>query len=90
MSVMMNCRQYLFMLTSEQLNEADWLTRFQASQHRMMCRRCKTFTRNDAALSQITEAFRDRLLDPTPPEPALPPSTRPSPQPDEDEGSGKL
>lgn len=69
MPVMMKCRQYVFLLTSGQLEEAGWLTRTQASQHRLMCRHCRAFTRNDQALDRIMAGYRDRLTsDDEPPE----------------------
>ena len=69
MPVMMKCRQYVFMLSSGQLDEADWLTRIQAGQHRMMCRHCRAFSRNDQALDDIVTGYRDRLInDDDPPE----------------------
>ena len=90
MSMMMSCKQYLFVLTSGQLEEAGWLTRAQAGQHRLMCKRCRTFTRNDAMLDQLTTAWRDRLLDPNrPDEVATIEGDRALPS-DQDVGSGKL
>ena len=90
MSMMMSCKQYLFVLTSGQLEDAGWLTRAQAGQHRLMCKRCRTFTRNDAMLDQLTTAWRDRLLDPNrPDEVATIEGDRSLPS-DQDVGSGKL
>lgn len=50
----MNCKQYVFALTSGQLEEASTIVRMDARVHRWMCPNCRAFTRNDA---QITEAL---------------------------------
>ena len=90
MSMMMSCQQYLFVLTSGQLEEAGWLTRAQAGQHRLMCRRCRTFTRNDAMLDQLTMAWRDRLLGPNQSGEASTAGDDRTLPSDQDTGSGKL
>ncbi len=63
---MMTCKQYVFQLGSGQLNEADTGTRLQARLHRLMCRHCRAFTRNDQALSAILQAARERATAPQP------------------------
>ncbi len=67
---MMKCREYIFKLTSGQLAQATGFERFLALQHRMMCGRCRAFTKNDAHLDRILKSYRDRLLAPVPEEPA--------------------
>lgn len=90
MTVMMSCQQYLFVLTSGQLDEAGWLTRAQAGQHRLVCRRCRAFSHNDAMLDQLTTAWRDRLTSPDRADPAVPPSDNQVHPSGQGEGSGKL
>jgi len=71
----MKCQTYIFRLTSGQLDEASWAERLQAAQHRLICHRCRAFTRNDAQLTQIVRDFREHLTDPTAPPDDLPPGT---------------
>lgn len=47
------CREYIFLLTSGQLDDPDWNLKLRATQHRLACRRCRAFTRNDEALDRI-------------------------------------
>ncbi|MFN4264469.1 MAG: hypothetical protein ACK4F8_01835 [Aquabacterium sp.] len=54
---MMNCKQYVFSLTSGQLDEAPTRVRMEARVHRWMCPYCRAFTRNDAALTQILTQY---------------------------------
>lgn len=58
---MMNCRDYIFQLTSGQLNQAGSLDRFWAAQHRLICRRCRAFSRNDQQLDAILDSYRAHL-----------------------------
>lgn len=58
---MMHCKEYTFLLTSGQLDTATGLPRFWAAQHRLMCPRCRAFTRNDRALDQVLAHYRDHL-----------------------------
>ena len=58
---MMKCKEYIFKLTSGQFDDADLMTRLQASQHRLICRRCRAFTRNDSKLDQILADYRDHV-----------------------------
>lgn len=66
---MMNCREYIFKLTSGQLSQAGSIERFWAAQHRWICTRCRTFTRNDQQLDAILDNYREHLVQPqsTPP-----------------------
>jgi hypothetical protein len=67
---MMSCQHYVFLLSSGQLDEADTGTRWQAGLHRLMCRHCRAFTRNDQALDAILKAARERAMAPQPPDQA--------------------
>lgn len=58
---MMNCRDYIFKLTSGQLKQATNLDRFWAAQHRLICRRCRSFSRNDQQLDTILDDYREHL-----------------------------
>jgi hypothetical protein len=62
----MKCQTYIYQLTSGQLDNAGWLPRLQAAQHRLICHRCRAFTRNDAQLSQIVRDFQAHLSQPQP------------------------
>lgn len=73
----MKCAQYIFKLTSGQLGaDAPASERAQAALHRLVCRQCREFARNDAALDDILGAYRQALQtpdSPLPPGPAKPP-----------------
>lgn len=58
---MMTCQNYIFKLTSGQLEEAGTVERLWAVQHRMMCSRCRAFTRNDQRLDDIMQAYKEQL-----------------------------
>jgi len=59
--MMMQCRDYVFQLTSGQLDEASAGTRLEARVHRWICVRCRAFTHNDAVLTQVLASRRERL-----------------------------
>ncbi len=63
---MMKCKTYVFKLTSGQFAKAPLTTRMEAGMHRWMCRHCRAFTANDAALDGILQAYRDKLQEPGP------------------------
>ena len=58
----MDCKRYIFELTSGRLAEADLGTKAQARLHRMMCSHCRAFTHNDATLSQVLDGWRERSV----------------------------
>lgn len=60
----MNCRTYIDLLTSGRLQDADLAQRNAARLHRLLCRYCRTFTRNDATLDQMLAAYRQNLHTP--------------------------
>lgn len=61
----MNCRDYVFKLSSGQLNEdASASDRLGAALHRLSCRYCRAFTHNDAALSRILAGLREDMQRP--------------------------
>ena len=70
---MMNCRDYIFKLTSGQLSQAGSMERFWAVQHRWICTRCRAFTRNNQQLDTIVSSYREHLARP---DGTLPPDTR--------------
>lgn len=63
---MMKCKEYIFKLSSGQLRGAATSERLWAFQHRLICRRCRAFTKNDATLDRVLEAYRNGLLTPPP------------------------
>lgn len=77
----MNCQQYLFKLTSGQLQDAPASERMQAALHRLVCRHCRDFSHNDAMLDQALGAWRARLQEAPPAAPpdgdAAPPAASP-------------
>jgi len=60
MKLMLVCQEYVFLLTSGQLDEASWDLKLRARQHRLMCRRCRDFTHNDEALDRILDERKAR------------------------------
>lgn len=60
----MKCKEYIYRLTSGQLAQAGLVDRFWAAQHRMVCKRCTAFTRNDARLDDIVQGYREHLARP--------------------------
>lgn len=69
----MKCREYIFQLTSGQMEEAGTAGKIAAWQHRMICFRCRAFTRNDQALQDMLKGYSEHLQTPPPP-PAKPSS----------------
>jgi hypothetical protein len=63
-----DCRRFVFLLTSGELEEAGWLTRLQAGQHKLVCRHCRAFAANDRQLDDIVRAQRERLQRPDEPD----------------------
>lgn len=57
---MLTCKEYIFKLTSGQLAEAGKIDRLWAWQHRLICRRCRTFTENDQTLSHLLDQYREQ------------------------------
>jgi hypothetical protein len=65
---MMRCREYIFLLTSDQLQEAGTALALQARLHRLVCRHCRAFTRNDQQLlAALAQQRQNDLLALTPP-----------------------
>ncbi|MGE5450503.1 MAG: hypothetical protein ACM3VZ_01495 [Acidobacteriota bacterium] len=61
---MMKCKDYVFRLTSGQLQSAPADERIEARLHWMVCRHCRAFTRNDARLDAILTDYKGRLQSP--------------------------
>ena len=70
----MKCRDYIFQLTSGQLDDAGTATQIAAWQHRMVCFRCRAFTRNNNALNDLLKGYGEHLQ--TPPAPPSEPSKK--------------
>jgi hypothetical protein len=60
----MNCQTYIFKLSSGQLEEAGTVERLWATQHRLMCGKCRAFTKNDAQLTRIMAEHQQRAWAP--------------------------
>ena len=60
----LTCRDYIFKLTSGQLKEAGLVERLRAAEHRLVCRHCRAFTRNDARLDTILRTYQAHLETP--------------------------
>ncbi|MCC2637052.1 MAG: hypothetical protein K0Q68_771 [Moraxellaceae bacterium] len=58
---MMKCREYIFLLTSGRLEQAPAGRRMEAGMHRLMCRKCRAFTRNDSRLDSMLADYREAL-----------------------------
>ncbi|HET8871043.1 MAG TPA: hypothetical protein VFM48_11380 [Aquabacterium sp.] len=63
---MMTCKEYIFKLTSGQLEEASLTERFLATSHRLICPYCRAFTKNDVRLDGILQDYKERVLQPPP------------------------
>jgi len=59
---MMNCREYINLLTSDRLSQA-LTTRVEGALHRLICRNCRTFTRNDEKLRAVIHEHQTKMLD---------------------------
>lgn len=58
---MMKCREYVFLLTSGRLKEAPAALRLEAGMHRLLCRYCRAFARNDHRLDTLLDDYREAL-----------------------------
>ena len=58
----MKCRDYIFTLTSGQLQEASSLQRIWIKKHLLICRYCRRFTHNDRQLSDILRHRHEEML----------------------------
>ena len=60
----MKCKEYVFKLTSGQLDDAPLDERLQAKLHVTMCKYCRAFTRNDRKLDAVLVGFKAHLIKP--------------------------
>lgn len=60
----MKCRDYIFKLTSGQLEDAPLSLRLDARLHLLACSRCRAFTSNNKKLDRILTAYRQELQSP--------------------------
>lgn len=58
----MKCKDYIFKLTSGQLDDAPADQRLQAKFHLMICKYCRAFTRNDAKLDTVLAGYREQVV----------------------------
>ena len=54
----MKCQDYVFRLTSGQLAESPTREQWAARWHRVVCRHCRAFTRNDAVLTEVLQRHK--------------------------------
>jgi hypothetical protein len=65
----MKCRQYIFLLTSDQLAQASYMQALEAGVHRWVCHQCRRFTRNDELLLELlAQQHEAQLQGLTPPD----------------------
>lgn len=55
----MNCKDYVFKLSSDQLKNAPLTLKMEARLHCLMCKYCRAFTHNDQRLDQIIDDYRE-------------------------------
>jgi hypothetical protein len=60
----MKCKEYVFKLTSGQLDDAPLDERMQAKLHIAICKYCRAFTRNDAKLDAVLAGYKEHLARP--------------------------
>ncbi|HET8706902.1 MAG TPA: hypothetical protein VFM46_11435, partial [Pseudomonadales bacterium] len=53
------CKEYIFKLTSGQFENAPLIVKLDARMHRMICKYCRAFTKNDQTLDQVIEGYRE-------------------------------
>ncbi len=58
----MKCREFIFLQTSGQLNQASFSLRSSAAMHRWMCVKCRSFARNDVLLDGLLAEWRESLM----------------------------
>ena len=59
----MKCKEYVFKLTSGQLDEAPLGERMQARMHRLACKACRAFTHNDQKLGTVLADYKKHLTE---------------------------
>lgn len=55
----MTCKEYIYQLTSGQLRQAPFSVKLEARMHRIICKYCRAFTRNDDQLDKIITGYRE-------------------------------
>jgi len=63
---MMNCKEYIFKLTSGQFEQAPIGLKLQAALHRMVCKYCRAFTENDKQLTQMLASYKAHMTEKRP------------------------
>lgn len=59
----MKCQQYVFLVSSGQLTRASTTQKGLAKAHYLMCPNCRNFTKNDALLTRVVQAHKQKMLD---------------------------
>lgn len=60
----MKCKEYVFKLTSGQLDNAPVDQRLQAKFHLVLCKYCRAYTRNDDKLGAVLKGYKANLVKP--------------------------
>lgn len=59
----MTCKEYIHLLTSGQLANASLGVKMDARLHRMICKYCRSFTKNDKHLDDILQRYKEYKLE---------------------------
>lgn len=59
----MKCKEYVFKLTSGQLDDASVGDRLQARLHLVTCKACRAFTQNDQTLDAVLADYKKHVLE---------------------------
>lgn len=63
---MMNCRDFIDLITSGKLEEASPWQKAHAKMHGFLCKKCSTFSKNDDLLHQLLNERKQLLKNPPP------------------------
>ncbi|MCP5325885.1 MAG: hypothetical protein H7A09_06110 [Oceanospirillaceae bacterium] len=61
---MMKCREYIFLISSGKIDDASVGVRLDAGMHRLICKYCRSFSRNNKQLDKMLDAYREELKKP--------------------------
>lgn len=61
---MMKCREYIFLISSGKIDGASVGVRLDAGMHRLICKYCRGFSRNNKQLDKMLTAYREELKKP--------------------------
>jgi hypothetical protein len=58
---MMKCREYIFLISSGKIDDVAVAVRLEAGMHRLICKYCRGFSRNNKQLDKMLAAYRAEL-----------------------------